>query len=286
MSIDKKRLLELITQDKVLKYNNKQRVLPNTSTSDDEFVSSQLNDTLGQSKNSISNYTLEKTIPFVLWNDSWNNYGVFGLKSNEKKQYWRYSGGQIVHVDFGCGNIKTELSFPHPAIILYNFAQTAIVIPITTDDKKTAFDDEIENVIIKVKSKENSIPNDSIINIHQLKAIHKERIINKLKYNVKKYIVDDQEIKRLNSRIDIESFKTNMSLWECIQLKYALMFNRTLYDEKIKLFKEHSHLIQHINDIEGMLVNLEKNNSDYINEIRLKIEEIKKIALTSEMKRV
>lgn len=275
MPIDKDKLLQMSKDDKERKTKGLIRPMKITATKDDNNVMTELINTLDDTKDNLSVNVVNKVIPFIFWNNIWNEYGVFGTNT-AKANYWRYTSGQMVYVDFGCGNIKTELSFPHPAILLYNFAQTAIVIPMTTDDKKTPFDAELEDVIIKVKGSKDSINNDSIINMHQPKAIHKERIINKINYNVKNYIIDDDEIKRLNSRINIEAFKANMSLWECIQLKYTLMFNRELFNQQTKLLNERNQLIQHINDIEEMLNQFEEENSDAIRSIKLKIENTKK----------
>ncbi len=77
------------------------------------------------------------------------------LKS--KKKSYRYKWGDKVFVDFGCGNIQTELSFPHPSIVLYNFANTVIVAPTTSDDSPNSFSADIEEVIIKAKKRRHRI---------------------------------------------------------------------------------------------------------------------------------
>ena len=115
--------------------------------------------TLNETSCLIQNEKCKDVVPYILWNDFVNSKGTLSPKLS--KHYNRYTWGSKVFVDFGMSNIQTELSFPHPAILLYNFNNTAIVIPTTTDDKTTAFTSDIENAIIKVKSDGTIFPNDS-----------------------------------------------------------------------------------------------------------------------------
>ena len=127
-------------------------------------------------------------------------------------------------MDFGCGNIQTELSFPHPAIVLYNFANTVIVAPTTSDDSPNCFSDDIEEVIIKAKKDGTVFPKDTIINLHQIKSVHKDRIISNLRCNVKSYIVDKDEIARQNAIHGKATFIDGMDLLDCIRTKLVYIF--------------------------------------------------------------
>jgi hypothetical protein len=160
-----------------------------------------------------------QAIPFILWNDFYNSAGILAPKS--KKKSYRYKWGDKVFVDFGCGNIQTELSFPHPAIVLYNFANTVIVAPTTSDDSPNSFSADIEEVIIKAKRDGTVFPKDTIINLHQIKSVHKDRIISNLRCNVKSYIVDRQEIARQNAIHGADTFTDGMDLLDCIRTKLA-----------------------------------------------------------------
>ena len=141
---------------------------------DVQSVSSELSATLADTEGLVSSCINRQAIPFILWNDFFNAAGTLSPKSG-KRQY-RYKWGDKVFVDFGCANIQTEISFPHPAIVLYNFSNTVIVAPTTSDDNPT-FSSDIENVIIKAQRDGKVFPKDTVINLHQVKAVHKERII-------------------------------------------------------------------------------------------------------------
>ena len=188
---------------------------------DVQSVSSELSATLADTEGLVSSCINRQAIPFILWNDFFNAAGTLSPKSG-KRQY-RYKWGDKVFVDFGCANIQTEISFPHPAIVLYNFSNTVIVAPTTSDDNPT-FSSDIENVIIKAQRDGKVFPKDTVINLHQVKAVHKERIISNLKCNVRDYTVDTAEIQRLNSIEAAPIFADGIDLLTCIRIKLAVMF--------------------------------------------------------------
>ncbi len=173
---------------------------------------------------SIKEKQCKDAIPYIMWNNFVNKNGTLADKS--EPEYHRYVWGDKVFVDFGMTNIKTEISYPHPAIVLYNFPNTIIVVPTTSDDKIEPFKDEIEECIIKVKGDGKIFKNDSIINLHQIKAIHKERIINNLRCNVKNFHLSDGEIIRLNSLENYKFFRNGDNLLDCINMKLNLMTNK------------------------------------------------------------
>ena len=109
---------------------------------------------------------------------------------------------------------------------MYNFNNTVIVVPTTTDDKATSFTDDIEKSIIRVKSDGVIFPNDSIINIHQISAIHKQRIISDLHCNVKNYMMDSTEVNRLNKYEEYRIFRYNSNLLECMRLKLMSLLDK------------------------------------------------------------
>ena len=182
--------------------------------------------TLNETTDLIQMEKCKDAVPYILWNDFVNKHGTLSPKIS--RHYNRYTWGSKVFVNFGMTNIQTELSYPHPAILLYNFNNTAIVIPTTTDDKTTSFTSDIENAIIKVKSDHAIFPNDSIINIHQVCSIHKERIISDLRCNVKSYVMHDTEIDRLNQLEKYKVFQYGSNLLDCIKLKLISLFSNDL----------------------------------------------------------
>ena len=253
MAIDKNRI-------KNFENNNAK----NVKSKNVDKVNMELLLTLNETTGLIQEEKCKDAVPFILWNDFVNRCGTLSSKIN--RHYNRYTWGSKVFVDFGMTNIQTELSYPHPAILVYNFNNTAIVIPTTTDDKITAFTSDIERAIIKVKSDGIIFPNDSIINVHQICSIHKERIISDLHCNVKSYIVPSQEIDRLNQFEKYRIFQYGSNLLECIKFKLFSLFDNNFlcqvleneaYDinEKINLKKrveilenENNKLKEHIDN--------------------------------------
>lgn len=217
--------------------------------------------TLNETTQSIQNCKCKDAVPYILWNDFLNKNGTLANKSN--KTYNRYVWGEKVFVDFGMTNIQTELSYPHPAIILYNFANTVIVVPTTTDDKDTAFSSDIEECIIKVKSDNGIFPNDSIINLHQICSVHKERIINDLKVNVKNFQVDDTEIERLNSYEEYNVFQKGINLLECIRLKLISIFSN---EYMCNIFRNEAYYNEN-RDLKAKIKMLEEENEKLKNHI-------------------
>ena len=171
MPINKQLLRQLLATEKFKK------------CADSPDSAAELGSTLSDTESLVRSCQNVQAIPFILWNDFYNSAGILAPKS--KKKSYRYKWGDKVFVDFGCGNIQTELSFPHPAIVLYNFANTVIVAPTTSDDSPNSFSAEIEEVIIKAKRDGTVFPKDTIINLHQIKSVHKDRIISNLRCNVK-----------------------------------------------------------------------------------------------------
>lgn len=222
MSVDKNRI-------KNCEINN----VKNVTAKKVDKVNMELLLTLNETTQILQNNKCKDVVPYILWNDFVNNKGTLSIKTNES--YNRYVWGTKIFVNFGMTNIQTELSYPHPAILLYNFANTAIVVPTTTDDKTTAFTSDIEKCIIKVKKDNLIFPNNSIINLHQICSIHKERIISDLNCNVKNFIVDNDEIDRLNSYENHKFFQNQMNLLDCIKMKLSLMFNSDYLNEVFNL---------------------------------------------------
>ena len=194
--------------------------------------------TLNETSCLIQNEKCKDVVPYILWNDFVNSKGTLSPKLS--KHYNRYTWGSKVFVDFGMSNIQTELSFPHPAILLYNFNNTAIVVPTTTDDKTTAFTSDIENAIIKVKSDGAIFPNDS------------------LRCNVKSYIMQDSEIDRLNFQEQYKIFQYNSNLLDCIKMKlFSLFYNEFL----CSIFENEAYNINEKTNYEKRIKELENENN-------------------------
>lgn len=194
----------------------------NGQCASNQNVMSELSATLSDTETLVSSCINAQAVPFIFWNDFYNLSGTLSPK-NKKTQY-RYKWGDKVFVDFGCSNIQTEISFPHPAIVLYNFANSVIVVPTTSDDSPNSFSSDIEEVIIKVQKDGNIFPKDTVINLHQIKAVHKERIVSNLRCNVRNFTVDNVEIARQNAIHGQGAFISGMDLLACIRTKIAYIF--------------------------------------------------------------
>ena len=125
MPINKQLLRQLLATEKFKK------------CADSPDSAAELGSTLSDTESLVRSCQNVQAIPFILWNDFYNSAGILAPKS--KKKSYRYKWGDKVFVDFGCGNIQTELSFPHPAIVLYNFANTVIVAPTPLTTAPIAF---------------------------------------------------------------------------------------------------------------------------------------------------
>ena len=241
----------------------KNRIIPyvtnsakNVTSKNVDKVNMELLLTLNETTELIQKEKCKDVVPYILWNDFINQYGTLAPKVSG--HYNRYTWGTKVFVDFGMTNVQTELSYPHPAIILYNFNNTVIVVPTTTDDKATSFTDDIEKSIIKVKSDGSIFLNDSIINIHQICAVHKQRIISDLHCNVKNYIMDSTEIDRLNSLSDYRLYQYNNNLLDCIRIKLTMLLNDQFV---INLFVNEAYNINTIYDLKKEIEKLKDENN-------------------------
>lgn len=239
----------------------------NVTSKNVEKVNMELLLTLNETTGFIQKQKCKDAVPYILWNDFVNNYGTLAPKTCT--HYNRYTWGSKVFVNFGMTNIQTELSYPHPAIILYNFNNTTIVVPTTTDDKVTAFTDDIEKSIIKVKADGVIFPNDSIINIHQICAVHKQRIISDLRCNIKNYIMDSTEIDRLNQLEEYRVFQYNSNLLECMRLKLISLLDKQFLEST---FYDEAYNINELINLQKRVEELEKENAT-LKEENYKLEE-------------
>ncbi|MBL4952201.1 type II toxin-antitoxin system PemK/MazF family toxin [Neobacillus sp. YIM B02564] len=168
----------------------------------EQTVSSQLRYTLSDTRNVLEQKTVENVVPYILWNDTWNKIGFFGPDKDHPTTHHagkRYSRGRKVFVDFGL-NAGREASLPHPAIVIQNFKDLVLVAPTTSNDGG-ALDPSIEKVILSVPGDGVIFPQDTLIELHQMRCVAKNRIINDLKVNVDQYIVPNRVVDTLNQQM-------------------------------------------------------------------------------------
>jgi hypothetical protein len=188
----------------------------------------------------LENFSINEIIPFIFWNDFWNDCGIYGPNRDtavRPQTSLRYSRGRKVFVDFGCSNIGKETSLPHPAFIIYNFAETAIVVPTTSDDGST-FTPEMESALIRCKGDKIIFPNDTIINLHQIRVISKNRIIRDLNCDARSYILTNDAVDELNRRLPSSIIPHGIDLQKCIEFKLAHLYAPDIFFKFIGLKKE------------------------------------------------
>ncbi|MCC3359374.1 type II toxin-antitoxin system PemK/MazF family toxin [Bacillus sp. REN16] len=161
---------------------------------------------------------LKNGIPHLIFQDLWNEYSLFGPQydSYDNGLPTRdYKRGEKVSIDFGVG-LDRELAFPHPAIVLYNFERMIIVVPTTSDDGNVLGSD-MNPAIIRCQGDGRIFLNDTLINLHHIRGISKNRVRSYLNCNVKDYIVNPTEVSKVNLRYGFDFLSpTNSNLLDVI----------------------------------------------------------------------
>lgn len=245
--------------------NIEENKLSNISIKTIEDVRIELESTIKTSLSLLYKTNLKEVIEFILWNDIWNQYGIYGtdkFKNRNNSSINSYSRGRLLLIDFGNHNIGLEFSLEHMGVVIRDFDGLLEVVPITSDHGQI-YNKHIENVIIRIKKDEYpQFNNDSILLIHQIQSIGKNRIvrdigqsiaftplmelleekisktyspfkmkniseeINKLKKDIK---IKDEEIKCLQSLLEqkqeIMSEKIYSVSWQIIKRALYLIYN-------------------------------------------------------------
>jgi mRNA-degrading endonuclease toxin of MazEF toxin-antitoxin module len=228
VSIQKKKLLG--------KLNTLSAVDKNKPANSDPFVKRQLGLVLGDTKNLLEPKELKNVIPFILYQNFWNEYGALGPKKEKyisANAFKRYSRGRLVYADLGL-NVGRESSFPHPCIVLYNFKDLLLVVPTTTDDGG-AIEKNIEKVIITCPKDGTIFLTDTIIELHQIRCIGKNRIIRDYGHNVSDYILPNDSIDKINKTIQVgEGIPYGTNLLKVIEAKLAYHYAPDIYHSFIQ----------------------------------------------------
>ncbi|GIM27774.1 hypothetical protein CPJCM30710_04400 [Clostridium polyendosporum] len=234
----------------------------NSSVSN-ELVADRLKYTFNDTKKLLDSANIKDIIPFIIWNDTWNQYGIYGPKKDESyrpQAKLRYSKGRKVFVDFGCGNIGWETSLPHPAFILYNFAKTAVVIPTTSDDGSN-FSNEMELSLIRCRKDNNVFPCDSLINLNQIRVISKNRILKDLNCSAQDYMLSNETVDELNSKLPDPIIPYNIDLKQCIEIKIAHLYAKDVFNKMVDYNKQINLNNQSIEKLKDEINELRKENT-------------------------
>ncbi|GGG16575.1 type II toxin-antitoxin system PemK/MazF family toxin [Paenibacillus aceti] len=220
----------------------------------------QLSETLQETEMLVKTFRLGESISFLLWNDLLNkhtlngdDYDTYHLKNSHGKPI-RYARGRKVMINFGYG-IDRELFQPHPAIVLKDFQELIVVVPTTSDDG-SEFNDEVKKAIIQVPSDRGWFPSrppifprDTIINLHQVRVVSKNRVTSDLRCSVRDYVVPPQVIDKLNKYFPYPVLKHSDHLLRTIEMKLAHLHSPdSLYEIK-RLQDEISRLNSQIADL-------------------------------------
>lgn len=103
----------------------------------------------------------------------------------------------------------------------------------TTSDDGNKLTGEVKKGLIYCKGDGTIFPHDTVINLHQMKMVSKNRIINDLKSDVSKFKLDDAEIDRLNKHLPAPILEYKSDLLHAIEVKLAhLLSPYTLFEMK------------------------------------------------------
>ncbi|WP_258751299.1 type II toxin-antitoxin system PemK/MazF family toxin [Cytobacillus firmus] len=218
-----------------------------------------LDSVMNTTKQLLEDSQLRKGVPQLIYQDSWNQFSLFGPQYDNfatglpSRDYKR---GEKVLIEYGVG-FDRELAFPHPAIVLYNFETMLVVVPTTSDDGNVLGSD-MTPAIIKCQGDGTIFINDTLINLHHIRGVSKNRVRKFLNCNVKDYIVNPVEVRKVNQRFGFDFLSpTNSHLLDVIDAQLSLLVSPYVAKGIRNLRKELNKQIK-IN------VELEKNYTDAI----------------------
>jgi mRNA-degrading endonuclease toxin of MazEF toxin-antitoxin module len=164
------------------------------------MLQGELANTIRDTLDLFDNLSAEEAAQFILWHDLWLDFGTYGVKRRSERtpgfSFNRWDRGQIISVDFGL-NIGKEFSFMHPAIVVTNFYDFVIVVPLTGDEgpiPKT-YPKDIDGAMLRVKKTDPrlidkttglqiQLNKDSIAMVPHVRCISKNRIRNNTGINI------------------------------------------------------------------------------------------------------
>jgi hypothetical protein len=87
----------------------------------DPFVTTQVYETLKETRRLLNNVKIEEAMQFILCNGLWNSYGIYGSKKNQAAKpisSQSYKLGDVLSVQLGVSNIGHEESYLHNGIVI------------------------------------------------------------------------------------------------------------------------------------------------------------------------
>lgn len=148
-------------------------------------VEKELISTLNDTKALMNGKYLSESIPFILFNDLMNQYGVHGPKKDVDRTTLRsrkINRGRVVFVDFGI-NVGSELCFAHMAVVVANYAGIMQVVPISS--YRGSIPQALQDSTVFIDA--NTYPDfqhDSLLLVHQMRTVDKNRIIKDMRFTI------------------------------------------------------------------------------------------------------
>lgn len=183
MSVNITKLLSLLANRSILRNKAK-------TNHDLKNEISKIADTV---KGWYENLTVEKAIKSILWQGVLREYGTYGYKTHQNKSFKRadgsfynynqaFSRGKMLSIDFGVTNIGREFALTHTGIVIADYTNMVVVIPMTSQEgvELSNLPSDIRDSLISIYKKDYSqIENDSYIMPYQIRVVSKNRITKK-----------------------------------------------------------------------------------------------------------
>lgn len=102
----------------------------------------------------------------------------------------------------------------------------------------------MEKALIRCPRDKKVFPQNTIVNLHQIRAIAKNRIISDLNCSAEDYILPNKAIDKLNENVPEKFLPYGINLKKCIELKLAQLLAPDIFYTMIKLQKENKQMIE------------------------------------------
>ncbi|MGG1519574.1 type II toxin-antitoxin system PemK/MazF family toxin [Paenibacillus oryzisoli] len=234
MTIDRNQVISLLNEPNV------KTALANTNRN----VETELLHLFQNNYKMMSNQTMHKSLEFILDLNSWQEYGIHGSKRTEKKTHaatLSYKKGDVVFVKLGTLNIGDELSYDHMGVVIGEFEKFIVMVPITTNRGQNYYGEMGKSVIHVDKggTLDVGFQNNSTLVVHQIRSVHKNRIIRDLNFSIKGTPLWKELEQKIASRFATEFIEEKDKLVRKLknQTKSDLRIQRKKYEAQIELLQ-------------------------------------------------
>ncbi|MGG1571559.1 type II toxin-antitoxin system PemK/MazF family toxin [Fictibacillus sp. NRS-1165] len=135
-------------------------------------------------------WDLERGIHWLLGFEAYVKEKKIGFKS--KYLDYTFRRGTILMVDF-FGHFGKELTYEHPAVVLYDDGHCVLVAPISSPCYQDGIETHVN--IEKRKKDQANMPNNCGIKLEQIRYVSKSRIIEQFQYITNRDILAEIDIK-------------------------------------------------------------------------------------------